>query len=256
MQIRLLQAPCAAAPQAEGVLEDARMREDAGDQDGQQRDAGQPDEHRAPCPRQVERDVEVDQKFAERRVLFGQRAVAGDCPVVVLGWRIGEDAGAVLGGGGQRQIERRLCRAAGLRRLDRAIERAGGELVRHGCAGRFPPCDVPGEDGERAGEADEIDEGGEGEAEDAMPVEHGADRARRQRPAARRVRLGGLGHTGPCKAASAKPVSVVVTIMASDRIRRGSASVQIIASAQTMGIVSPPMRTRVGGAPGTQAAAQ
>ena len=41
VQIGLLQAPRPAEPQVEGIAEDARMREQAGDERGEQRDADQ-----------------------------------------------------------------------------------------------------------------------------------------------------------------------------------------------------------------------
>ncbi|MBE1527846.1 hypothetical protein GGC65_002302 [Sphingopyxis sp. OAS728] len=149
----------------EGVAEDARVREDARDERGQQSDADQPDEEAAPGARQVEVDVEARDELGPRK-LGRRRELArgvGDELAVLVGIDMEEQAREVIGG--ERDIDMLDPRAArGDRALERGLDGFGrgvGELRRRGA---FPALELVREDRDATRQADEIDERGEGEA--------------------------------------------------------------------------------------------
>ena len=67
VQIRLLQPPRSAPAQGECVLEYARMRQQAGNERGEQGNTGQADQIQSPCARQVKLHVKLGDELRPRR---------------------------------------------------------------------------------------------------------------------------------------------------------------------------------------------
>ena len=259
VEVGLLQPLRSAEPQVEGVAKDARMREDARDERGQQSDADQPDEEDAPGDGEVEVDVEARDEFGPRKLGRWRELTrgVGDELAVLVGIDMEEEAREI--GGGERDIDMLDPRAA---RSDRAFEggldRGGarfGELRRRGA---FPALELVREDRDAARQADEIDERGEGEAEAAVPAQHRADEAcgdaRHQVLFLRGFRGGSGGHAKPFTMAAVKLIMATPVSTAVARRMRLSARVHAMQPPQITGTIIPPTTSRVCCSPGTSAA--
>ncbi len=246
VQIGFLEALGAAPAQVEGVAEDARMGEQARQQRRQQCHAGEADEEDAPARRQVEIDVQVLDEFGPGRLVL-----AGDGAL-----RIGvQPEVAAFGVDVDEKVRHEFLRRHQIDMLDMfgarnpGLQRALYGFRPHGLDHRrvrlLPAVEFADQHRRRAGEADQIDQRGEGEPERGMPGQHGAHEARGD---PHPDRLG--AHERPFRIESEKLTTARPESTAVARSRRLSDSVHAMQPAQNTGTSRPPMTRRVCVSPG------
>ena len=195
VQVGLLQALRPAPAQRKRILEDARVRQQAGHEGRQQSHAREPDDEHAPGSRQVQVDVQVGEELGpwrlgahdEASVRVGQPAAFDACLVVVIA---DDQPGTSQGGGQDEHVMRGLVgerlRVSGCKRGGDGL---GADAALHGRpVGLLPALQLVGEHGQRAAQANDIDEGDKRQAERRVAGQHGAHEGGRQK----------LALAGPC----------------------------------------------------------